>query len=66
MTSKEKGLLGTETIRALRSRGVKSIMCGLSANDLEGPFINAGAECFILKPIPNMMHACMYVCMHVG
>jgi CheY-like chemotaxis protein len=52
MTGKEKGLLGTETIRSLRSKGVNSIICGLSANDLECPFINAGAECFKLKPIP--------------
>jgi hypothetical protein len=27
-------------------------MCGLSANDLEEPFISAGADFFRLKPIP--------------
>jgi hypothetical protein len=52
MASTEKQLLGTDTIRALRAKGFKNWICGLSANDLEQSFISAGADCFILKPIP--------------
>ena len=52
MASTEKQLLGTETVRELRSKGVKSKICGLSANFLEEAFSNAGADGFILKPVP--------------
>ena len=52
MASTEKQLLGTETVRALRSKGVKSIICGLSANDVEDSFLHAGADAFMMKPIP--------------
>jgi signal transduction histidine kinase/CheY-like chemotaxis protein len=52
MASTEKQLLGTETVRALRAKGFKSTICGLSANDIEQSFMSAGADCFILKPIP--------------
>lgn len=52
MTSIEKQLLGTETVRALRSRGVTSRICGLSANDMEDAFLEAGADMFLLKPLP--------------
>ena len=52
MSSAEKQLLGTETVRALRSKGVSSLLCGLSANDLEGAFLNAGADGFMIKPFP--------------
>lgn len=52
MASVEKQLLGTETATAMRSRGVKSIICGLSANDIKDTYIRAGADNFILKPIP--------------
>jgi CheY-like chemotaxis protein len=51
MASTEKQLLGTETVRALRAKGFKNRICGLSANDLEQFFISAGADCFVLKPI---------------
>ena len=34
MSSTQKGLLGTETVRALRAKGANGIICGLSANDL--------------------------------
>ena len=46
-------LTGTETIHALRAKGVRSRICGLSANDLEGSFLEAGADSFMLKPIPS-------------
>jgi signal transduction histidine kinase/response regulator of citrate/malate metabolism len=52
MASVEKQLLGTEATRALRSKGVTSIICGLSANDVEQGFLIAGADLFLLKPFP--------------
>jgi signal transduction histidine kinase/CheY-like chemotaxis protein len=52
MASVEKQMLGTETTRALRSKGVTSLICGLSANDVEEAFIKAGADLFMHKPFP--------------
>jgi len=52
MSTTGKALLGTETVRLIRSRGIDCIVCGLSANDLGDDFIGAGANCFVLKPIP--------------
>jgi CheY-like chemotaxis protein len=52
MTSAEQAMKGTETVRALRAQGVNSIICGLSANDLESAFLSAGADSFIMKPFP--------------
>lgn len=52
MASMEKQLLGTETTHSLRSQGVKSIICGLSANDIADDFFAAGANAFICKPMP--------------
>jgi signal transduction histidine kinase/CheY-like chemotaxis protein len=52
MASVEKQLLGTETARALRAKGVKSKICGLSANDLDKSFLESGADAFIMKPLP--------------
>jgi len=52
MASIEKQLLGTETCRALRANGVESIVCGLSANDVEDAFMKNGANCFMVKPFP--------------
>lgn len=52
MASVERQLLGTETVRALRSRGVVSKICGLSANDKEDEFLEAGADAFCIKPFP--------------
>jgi signal transduction histidine kinase/CheY-like chemotaxis protein len=52
MASTTKQLLGTETVRALRAKGFQNTICGLSANDTEEAFISAGADCFLLKPIP--------------
>ena len=49
MASVEKQLLGTETAQSMRMKGLKSKICGLSANDLRDAFINAGADDFILK-----------------
>lgn len=52
MASVEKQLLGTETVRELRAKGIKSIICGVSANDMEEQFLEAGADAFMLKPFP--------------
>jgi signal transduction histidine kinase len=52
MTSTDRQLTGTETVRELRSRRVNSIVCGLSANDLQQAFTGAGANYFIMKPFP--------------
>jgi CheY-like chemotaxis protein len=52
MASVEKQLLGTEAVQALRSQGVASRICGLSANDKEAEFLEAGADAFCIKPFP--------------
>jgi len=52
MASVEKQLLGTEAVRELRSKGLKCRICGLSANDKELEFLEAGADAFLFKPIP--------------
>lgn len=52
MASVEKQLLGTETVAELRSKGVTCRICGLSANDKQREFLDAGADCFLFKPIP--------------
>lgn len=52
MTSAEKNLLGTETVRLLRTKGCMSKICGLSANDIEKQFMAAGANAFVMKPFP--------------
>jgi CheY-like chemotaxis protein len=52
MASVQKQLLGTETVQALRSMGVTSRICGLSANDKEKEFLEAGADAFTFKPFP--------------
>lgn len=52
MASVEKQMLGTETVRALRLKGVECRICGLSANDKEAEFLEAGADIFVFKPIP--------------
>ena len=52
MASVDKQLLGTETVQAMRTKGVESKICGLSANDVRETFINSGANEFLLKPLP--------------
>jgi len=52
MASVTKQLLGTEATRALRGMGITSIICGLSANDVEQAFLEAGANAFMFKPFP--------------
>jgi CheY-like chemotaxis protein len=50
MASVQKQLLGTETVLELRNRGVTCRICGLSANDKETEFLEAGADVFTFKP----------------
>ena len=52
MASIEKQLLGTETTRAMRGKGCQCFITGLSANDMESPFLDAGADAFMFKPFP--------------
>ena len=52
LASVEKQMLGTETVKALRAKGVDCRICGLSANDKEAEFLEAGANVFVFKPIP--------------
>lgn len=52
MASVEKQLLGTEAVRELRNRGIDCRICGLSANDKESEFLDAGANVFTFKPFP--------------
>lgn len=52
MASVEKQLLGTETVAALRAKGIDCRICGLSANDLKTEFLQAGANTFLMKPFP--------------
>lgn len=53
MSSTEKQMLGTDAVRELRSRGVDSTICGLSANNMEEQFLDAGSDTFLLKPFPS-------------
>jgi CheY-like chemotaxis protein len=53
MASVEKQLLGTETVRALRACGCTARICGLSANDVQKAFEDAGANAFMFKPFPT-------------
>lgn len=50
--SVEKQLLGTETVQALRMNGFDKRICGLSANNVEEQFVQAGANAFMYKPFP--------------
>jgi CheY-like chemotaxis protein len=52
MASVEKQMLGTETVKTLRNMGVDCRICGLSANDKEAEFLEAGADVFTFKPFP--------------
>ncbi|CAB9523324.1 Hybrid signal transduction histidine kinase K [Seminavis robusta] len=60
-----KQLLGTETVHAMRARGVSSIICGLSSNDVEKSFLQAGADCFLSKPLPTEQESLTDTLFHV-
>ena len=49
MSSTHKTLLGTETAREMRHRGVNSVIVGLSANNLAVDFLEHGADYFLMK-----------------
>ena len=52
MGTESNVLLGSDTVAELRNRGNESIICGMSANDVETLFDDAGADAFIFKPLP--------------
>ena len=53
MSSTVKQLLGTEVVREIRARGLTdTLICGLSANEIEQSFLEHGADAFCLKPFP--------------
>jgi CheY-like chemotaxis protein len=63
MTSVDHSLTGVETVRSFRAKGVTSVICGLSANNLESSFLKSGADAFMLKPFPckpDELHALFY------
>eukprot|EP00980_Cylindrotheca_fusiformis_P001232 scaffold331_cov117-Cylindrotheca_fusiformis.AAC.10 len=45
-------LLGSEVAVQMRERGIESVICGMSANDVEALFADAGADAFVFKPLP--------------
>jgi CheY-like chemotaxis protein len=57
MSSVEQSMLGTDTARQMRTKGVTSIICGLSANDLQEAYQAVGADFFMHKPFPCEPHA---------
>jgi len=54
MPSVDNPLLGTETCQLMRAQeGMQcTVICGLSANNMEEGFMHSGADDFILKPMP--------------
>jgi hypothetical protein len=44
-------------VRELRAIGCNAIICGLSANDVEVSFLEAGANAFLSKPFPCRIDA---------
>jgi CheY-like chemotaxis protein len=60
-----KPLLGTETVREMRARGVTARICGLSANNVEQEFLENGADLFIRKPYPCEKEALRIALLHV-
>ena len=52
MGTDKNQLLGSDTVAKLREQGIRSKICGMSANDVEQLFDDAGADEFIFKPLP--------------
>ena len=53
MGTDDTQLLGSATVSVLREKiGITSKVCGMSANDVEDMFHDAGADEFIFKPLP--------------
>jgi len=51
-STEESKMLGSGTVEELRQKGVNSKICGLSANDVKALFLQAGADIFLMKPMP--------------
>jgi len=45
-------LLGTDTVVALRRRGIKSVIIGCSGNDIDTQFMESGTDWVMKKPTP--------------
>jgi PleD family two-component response regulator len=45
-------LLGTETVVAMRSKNIESIIIGCSGNDIDDEFMEAGSDWVMGKPTP--------------
>jgi CheY-like chemotaxis protein len=52
MSTVDQAMLGTDTTHRMREIGVASIICGLSANDMQDAFQAVGADFFMHKPFP--------------
>ena len=52
MGTDDTQLLGDATVALVRKEGIKSKICGMSANDVEDQFRDSGADGFIFKPLP--------------
>jgi CheY-like chemotaxis protein len=51
MGTDESKLIGPEAVAELRKKGVRSKICGMSANDVEQMFDESGANAFVFKPL---------------
>jgi len=51
--SDDSEVLGTDAVLEMRNKGVRGRICGMSANDHENIFDDAGADSFMFKPLPQ-------------
>eukprot|EP00526_Cylindrotheca_closterium_P003678 CAMPEP_0113651902 /NCGR_PEP_ID=MMETSP0017_2-20120614/27686_1 /TAXON_ID=2856 /ORGANISM="Cylindrotheca closterium" /LENGTH=1286 /DNA_ID=CAMNT_0000564645 /DNA_START=247 /DNA_END=4110 /DNA_ORIENTATION=- /assembly_acc=CAM_ASM_000147 len=49
----ESEVLGTDAVVEMRNKGIRGRICGMSANDHENIFDDAGADSFMFKPLPQ-------------
>ncbi|KAL3944053.1 MAG: hypothetical protein SGBAC_001881 [Bacillariaceae sp.] len=49
----ESEVLGTDAVIGMRNKGIQARICGMSANDHENIFDDAGADSFMFKPLPQ-------------
>jgi len=51
--SDDSEVLGTDAVVEMRNNGIRGRICGMSANDHENIFDDAGADSFMFKPLPQ-------------
>lgn len=51
--SDDSEVLGTDAVVEMRNKGIRGRICGMSANDHENIFDDAGADSFMFKPLPQ-------------